>query len=68
MASHYLKVLRGFPDALPHLIEALAEPLLVMGKRRRVVLALVARLSGEDFGDDVDAWREWWEKRGARAD
>ena len=38
---------------------------------RRIASENLARLTGEDFGDDADAWEEWWrrtrwESRGPR--
>jgi HEAT repeat protein len=47
-------------EATPVLIEALEDQSPAV--RQGVVEALKA-ITGQDFGLDVNAWRQWWEKQ-----
>lgn len=53
----------GSHRAIPHLIESLSDANV---RYRWQVVDALARLTGVDHGDDLAAWRTWWEANKSR--
>ena len=49
---------RKYPDAVPHLIKALAR-----AEKKFGVLQALKHQTGQDFGEDAQAWKKWHEKK-----
>jgi hypothetical protein len=45
-------------DAVPHLIDALQDVLV-----RLDAAEALSAITGEDFGEDADLWRQWWAEK-----